>query len=110
MVIDHLGLPGVSAEADRAVLTLARHEHVWVKASAPYRSADAERMLNRILGDIGRDRLLWGSDWPWTRHEQGRTYAGCLDWLRDQVDKETFDAVTAHNPAKLLNWSPAPFR
>src|SRR5207302_9881463 len=85
----------------------ARHEHVWVKVSAPYRSADAERMLNRILGDTGRDRLLWGSDWPWTRHEQGRTYAGCLDWLRDRVDKETFDAATAYNPAKLLNWSPA---
>src|SRR5207302_822606 len=32
VVIDHLGLPGVSAEVDRAVLTLARHEHVWVKA------------------------------------------------------------------------------
>ena len=108
VVIDHLGLPGVSASADRAVLGLIRREHVWIKASAPYRSpaGAAARMLDRIVAERGPDRLLWGSDWPWTRHESGRTYPEGLAWLRERVRDDVFDAATRRNPAELLRWSP----
>ncbi|GAB2962601.1 amidohydrolase family protein [Amycolatopsis acidiphila] len=107
-MLDHLGLPGSSAGAEHTVLDLARREHVWIKASAPYRSPTtaATTMLGRILAEAGPHRLLWGSDWPWTRHEHGRTYAACLTWLRERVDDQTFHAAVDHNPARLLHWSP----
>lgn len=74
VVIDHLGLPGRSAEADRCMLDLAARDQVWVKVSGTYRSAPgaAAGMLRRILDEVGPDRPLWGSDWPWTQHEPGR--------------------------------------
>jgi len=110
VVIDHLGLPGTSAEADHTVLDLAQLDHVWIKASAPYRSPHgaATTMLGRILTEAGPHRLLWGSDWPWTRHEHHRTYSACLTWLEDHVDHQTLPAVVARNAARLLRWSPAP--
>ncbi|PKV96436.1 putative TIM-barrel fold metal-dependent hydrolase [Amycolatopsis echigonensis] len=110
VVLDHLGLPGTSAEADRAVLDLAQLGHVWIKASAPYRSprGAATTMLGRILAEAGPHRLLWGSDWPWTRHEHRRTYASCLAWLTDHLDQQTLHAVVAHNATRLLHWSPEP--
>ncbi|WP_051166557.1 amidohydrolase family protein [Amycolatopsis orientalis] len=110
VVLDHFGLPGVSAEAERIVLGLACHEHVWIKASAPYRShpSAAAAMLERLLAEAGPHRLLWGSDWPWTRYEHEQTYAACLAWLRGRVGDEVFRAAVAHNPARLLHWSPVP--
>ncbi|MFD7580653.1 amidohydrolase family protein [Kitasatospora sp. NPDC059817] len=108
VVIDHLGLPGASEGADRAVLDLATRDHVWIKASAPYRCApDAPgRMLRRVLEEAGHQRLLWGSDWPWTRHEHSRTFAECLAWPAEHVDPSVLRAALTVNPARLLNWSP----
>ncbi|WP_425515637.1 amidohydrolase family protein [Marinobacterium ramblicola] len=49
------------------------------------------------------DRLLWGSDFPWTQHEAGRTYTGCInllrDWLGDGADK-----VLSKNAAKCFSF------
>ncbi|MFD7595575.1 amidohydrolase family protein [Kitasatospora sp. NPDC059812] len=108
VVIDHLGLPGASEGADRAVLDLATRDHVWIKASAPYRCAPGApgRMLRRLLEEAGHQRLLWGSDWPWTRHERGRTFADCLAWPAEHVDPSVLRAALTVNPARLLNWSP----
>lgn len=108
IVIDHLGLPGAAPESDRAVLDLARHPHVWVKISAPYRSPTgaAATMLDLLLHESGADRLLWGSDWPWTRHESHTHYSDSLDWLRTHLDPDTFRRTLADNPTHLLNWSP----
>lgn len=108
VVIDHLGLPGRSRDADRAVLDLARHDHVWVKVSAPYRSppGTAAEMLARVVDAVGPARLLWGSDWPWTRHEAGRRYRACLDWLADQLGADMAWIVVAENAVRLLGWTP----
>ncbi|MER7846086.1 amidohydrolase family protein [Kitasatospora sp. NPDC096077] len=115
VVIDHLGLPGASGaseEADRTVVDLAGRDHVWLKVSAPYRCAPgrAARMLRLVLAEAGHRRLLWGSDWPWTRHEDGRTYADCLAWPAAHLDPAALCAATVDNPARLLNWSPSPGR
>ncbi|GGU60850.1 hydrolase [Streptomyces albospinus] len=115
VVLDHLGLPDGGnrpTDADRTVLALARRDHVWVKVSAPYRSprGAATTMLGRLAAEAGTARLVWGSDWPWTRHESGRGYADCLGWLRARVSPETFRAIAADNPARLFNWSAAPGR
>ncbi len=105
VVIDHLGLPGAAPEADQLVLDLARHDHIWVKVSAPYRSprAAAAAMLARLLDEAGTARLLWGSDWPWTRHETGRDYADCLRWPADHIDGAALRTILTHNPSRLID-------
>jgi predicted TIM-barrel fold metal-dependent hydrolase len=41
----------------------------------------AERAVPLLIERFGADRLLWGSDCPWTQHEEGRSMHGAMDWL-----------------------------
>ena len=82
LVIDHLGLPAdpdlVREPVFRAIAEAENLCQIWIKISAPYRSrasVDHVRALARLLGP---ERLVWGSDWPWTRHEAGRDFGSLL--------------------------------
>lgn len=83
VIIDHLG-----RMADVAPLVaLGKREHVWFKASAPYRWPDvaaAERLVGDLVARTGGERLLWGSDWPFTQHESEVTYAGMVAALAER--------------------------
>lgn len=77
VVIDHLGRTDDIATMRR----LGERDHVWLKVSAPYRWTDvegAERLVRELLGSTGGRRLLWGSDWPFTQHEDEVTYVGMV--------------------------------
>ncbi|ODV41355.1 hydrolase [Cupriavidus sp. UYMMa02A] len=89
VVLDHFGRPGEGGARDAvfevAAQMLARRQ-VWVKLSAPYRLPPATdwRSLARTWSQtVGHERLLLGSDWPWTNHES---------------------AVRADESAALFNW------
>lgn len=83
VVLDHFGRPGSAGIADAifAVATAVRARRpVWVKISAPYRLPSPQESPQESPHDwpalaqawreiVGDDRLLWGSDWPWTNHE-----------------------------------------
>jgi predicted TIM-barrel fold metal-dependent hydrolase len=80
VVVDHFGRPddvmGVDDPGFRYLLAQGRTRRVWSKLSAAYRngnagrgSAMAPRAAQLLLEHLGPDRLLWGSDWPHTRHE-----------------------------------------
>jgi predicted TIM-barrel fold metal-dependent hydrolase len=81
VVIDHLGRPdpdlGTVCRGFATLLGLARDPRVHVKLSAPYRLGrlDLKGATRALLDAYGPDRLVWGSDWPWTQHEAGRDYA-----------------------------------
>ena len=111
IVIDHFGLPKtVSPTECEGFQSLIndRHSGICVKISAPYRvfpqlpSDQAARecgKLARILLDaIGPERLIWGSDWPWTKYETGHSYEMCLKWTTDWY--RGVDAI----PESLPNW------
>ncbi|WP_427307367.1 amidohydrolase family protein [Cupriavidus sp. H39] len=75
VVLDHFGRPGSAGIADAifgvAAAVRARRP-VWVKISAPYRLPsphDWPALAQAWREIVGDDRLLWGSDWPWTNHE-----------------------------------------
>lgn len=109
VVIDHLGLPvdpdPLAHHGFRQVLDAGRDGRTWVKLSAPYRSpvADLRPHARALLEKLGSERLVWGSDWPWTRHEDKHDYRQTLDWLRDWVsDERDIEAIIDTAPRTLF--------
>lgn len=106
LVIDHLGLPQPELpETVQAVLRLAELEHVWVKISAPYRSSygQAEKMFSGLLEQGSAERLVFGSDWPFTRHEEN-TYEDMLAWARAVAGDHLLCGMMSTNASSLLEW------
>ncbi|MEU1803033.1 amidohydrolase family protein [Streptomyces sp. NPDC019937] len=111
VVIDHLGLPALpslSYPGSGALFRLLAAPHVWVKAAAPYRSAPraATAMLRSLLRTGAVERMVWGSDWPWTRHEEGRVYGTTLTWLTAELSATETQRILCANPVRLFGWTP----
>jgi predicted TIM-barrel fold metal-dependent hydrolase len=106
LVFDHFTLPGarpgIDSNAIRQLLDRAVRRPVYVKLSGPYRlevasasRPDADAIVGNyahfLLENLGADRLLWGSDWPWTNHEAGRSYAATVRdidaWIPGSEDR-----------------------
>lgn len=86
VVIDHFGRPdaavgGVASAEFSRLLQQATRYGLFFKISAPYRSPGLQvrKAFDAIAAAVGENRLLWGSDWPWTQHEDRIDYAG---WCR----------------------------
>lgn len=92
--VDHFARADVSAAPEEsgfaALAELADQENVLVKASSvpyvsdeafPYR--DAHDHVRWLLAEFGRDRVAWGSDYPYV--SDMASYPETIDWL-DRVD------------------------
>ena len=109
VVLDHFGRPA-STHADdptfRAVTArlAAGSAAVYVKLSGAYRLGGLDpRALAGIWRDLlGSRRLLWGSDWPCTNHEDRADYPALLGalggWLEDPAEQRQ---VLLDNPLAL---------
>lgn len=109
IVIDHFGrtpAPHESGGFD-ALLGVAQRKDVWFKFSAPYRFGnEAARDCARMLVDtVGTDRIVWGSDWPWTQFEGRHSYADSLGWLAGWVGEDKVRDVLTTNAARLLRFT-----
>ena len=96
IVVDHFGLPSPTqpqlCDGLRGLLD-APKSRLWVKASAPYRvfeglaareaAARCAPIYGLLAEALGEERLLWGSDWPWTRFASVGDYATTRRWLED---------------------------
>lgn len=107
--IDHFGSPdpalGVACPGFRCVLDALAAGRTWVKLSAAYRIGGVERgrtFAAALLAAGGAGRLVWGSDWPWTQNEAGRSYRECLDWLAAWVPDERQRAMILGPTAATL--------
>ena len=93
IVLDHLGLvtdikncTGLKTILDQPA------ERLWIKKSATYRlnfpgnELELKKhvsQLTRLYRDhIGEDRILWGSDWPFTQHEHIISYKEMVDFRK----------------------------
>lgn len=84
IVIDHLGLVSdIQTCGGLKTIVGLPAEKLWVKNSAPYRIAVQPTVktekyfdeLIRIYTDyLGAERLVWGSDWPFTQFEASVSY------------------------------------
>lgn len=78
VVLDHFAMiPTDAAPEDprvQSVLALVREGPCHVKLSAPYRIAGGDVCaLARVLVETRPHRILWGSDWPHTNREPGKS-------------------------------------
>jgi predicted TIM-barrel fold metal-dependent hydrolase len=102
VVIDHFGRPDPHAGADdpgfKYLLSIAGTGRVWVKLSAAYRSAMNDsgvtvgtHLASALLDAYTPERLVWGSDWPHTQHQQLTDYDAtrrALDqWVPDVAQR-----------------------
>lgn len=107
IVIDHYGLVTSVDQCPGMNTILAQPpEKLWIKMSAPYRlkhylSDNNEHSQNIFLHSLykvfssflGDDRLVWGSDWPFTQFEDNVSYG---DMVRmnsvETSDRTAFDS------------------
>ncbi|MEP9379147.1 amidohydrolase family protein [Aquabacter sp. CN5-332] len=122
VVIDHFGRASAAAGLDQPglpeLLDLVRGGNVYVKLSgARHVSSREDRSdvapLARALIAAGRDRMVWGTDWPHTtrRADGSRTEIAPYEKIDDvaQLDllrgwcgsEEEWRLILAENPARL---------
>lgn len=110
VLVDHFGRtpPGDSSGGFESLLSAAKTSaNIWFKFSGPYRFTDgaADVCAAAIVEAIGTDRIVWGSDWPWTQFEQHHSYAQTLAWLDTWVsDASVRQKILADNPARLFGF------
>ncbi|MFJ3487713.1 amidohydrolase family protein [Pseudomonas sp. NPDC090202] len=94
IVIDHFGRPdarlGLDQPGFREMLELACGGQLWMKVSGIYRlEGNAQENLDfaraampLLLDSFGAQRLVWGSDWPHTQHEERVSYTSVVEQLQ----------------------------
>ena len=115
LVVDHFGRPGPAPGDDEGFAWLLRSAstgRVWVKLSAAYRNwpdqrgSAARAAAQALLQALGAGRLLWGSDWPHTQHQDladyGSTQAALADWV---PDAEARRRILVDTPAALFRFA-----
>lgn len=115
IVIDHLcrAATGTACPGVRGVLRAAESGRIWVKMSAPFRCgapdwrAVAWPLARMLVAELGPERLVWGSDRPWTQHESGITYESTLAWLSEWVpDADARHRILGESAARLYRFVP----
>lgn len=105
LVIDHFGHPqagGAACPGFQAMLRAIDNGRTWVKLSAGYRLASpqvAQDCARALVAHAGRERLLWGSDWPFAAFEDSMRYELALEsfrqWVPDAEARRTIGGETA---------------
>lgn len=108
VVIEHFGRPDSVDSAGFKAIIAAAKGGAWLKVSAPYRMAPnvLRDALPHLLTHFGPERMLWGSDFPWTQHEEGRSMAGCMadcvTWMEQHgLSRDQRQAIVGGN-ARIL--------
>jgi predicted TIM-barrel fold metal-dependent hydrolase len=111
LVIDHLGRPSPESLDTHAqtLQSIVSRRPAYIKVSAPYRcNADAPGSFDAVsaalLKSVGSERLLWGSDWPFTQHESSQSYDAIIaDYKRVCSDQSMQEIMTRNAEALYLS-------
>jgi predicted TIM-barrel fold metal-dependent hydrolase len=102
LMIDHFGRPdprhGIYQPGFAALLELGRSGNAVVKLSGPYRASlqghpyrDVDPFIDAAIQAFTLDRCVWGSDWPFVRHNARVDYGPelvCVErWLSEERDR-----------------------
>lgn len=110
LMIDHFGLPASNDQLKSNLddlISKNKFSSIYTKISGAYRvfpqdsfeesAANCHKYAETLKEALGSDNLIWGSDWPWTRHEKGQSYTDCAKW-----GELWLGAEYATMPAELL--------
>jgi predicted TIM-barrel fold metal-dependent hydrolase len=101
IVLDHFGRPDPALGGDdpgfRRLSAAGPTGDIWVKLSGAYRCGGVDILSHAraLISAVGTGRLLWGSDWPFTRFEDVRRYSDGTTELQRWLDDAEQAAVTA---------------
>ncbi len=102
VIVDHFSRPdpstGLGQPGFAALLELGREHNAVVKLSGPYRSSregypyrDIDPFIEASINAFTLDRCVWGSDWPFVRHDSRMDYGPELAvvdrWLPDEASR-----------------------
>jgi predicted TIM-barrel fold metal-dependent hydrolase len=117
LVVDHFGRPdarlGLGQPGFAEWLELGLGAEVWVKVSGIYRLAATEQQnlefarasLSLLEQNFGPRRLVWGSDWPHTQHEQDINFKAVVEQLQAlQCSASLMHALTVQAPRELFRF------
>jgi predicted TIM-barrel fold metal-dependent hydrolase len=106
LVVDHFGWsnarldPGGHGMA--ALIRRCQQGQCWVKLSSGFRFEDPRTPIDhaaRLVGEVGTDRLFWGSDAPFVGDEAEMSYARAValfaEWVPDPATRAAI-GQTAH--------------
>lgn len=116
VMIDHCGRPepdkGVQERGFQALLELGRGGNAVIKLSGPFRYSkqswgyfDIDAFVAALIDAFTLNNCVWGSDWPFVRHDARIDYApmlACIKrWLPDAND---YRKVLCENPKRLFGF------
>ncbi|MFL9950653.1 amidohydrolase family protein [Paraburkholderia agricolaris] len=114
VVVDHFGRPdpqkGIRDPGFRSLLGYGKTGRVWIKVSGAYRCAApgsdfVREATGQLVEHFGAARLMWGSDWPHTQHEQVMNYGKSLSTLLEPgLDATAIDAILCTTPASFYGF------
>lgn len=117
LVIDHFGRPDARSGLDQPgffeVLELGLSGQVWMKVSGIYRlegtpqqNLEFARMALPLLAQsFGIGRLMWGSDWPHTQHEESVGFETVVDQLKAlECSTELMRALLVDSPRRVFGF------
>lgn len=106
VVVDHFGRPESSkCLGFKSILKHLASGRLWVKLSGWYRfDANSVNLMQQLI-QIAPENLVWGSDYPWTQNEDGRTYESCLHKLGEWCNDEYHKKILTKNPEKLFKFN-----
>ena len=115
VLIDHCGRPeladGPQAAGIDALLALADTGQAVVKLSGFAKFSgtgfpfdDTRAHVMRLWEDLGSERCIWASDWPYLRADYRLDYGTLLQLAASWFGLEQCQQMMWDTPAKLFNW------
>ncbi|WP_053144959.1 amidohydrolase [Pseudomonas sp. P97.38] len=117
LVVDHFGRPdarlGLGQPGFAELMALGASGQVWMKVSGIYRLAGTDRQnlefaqaaLAVLEQRFGPQRLVWGSDWPHTQHEEHVGFETVMAQLRGlECSASLMQALMVQAPQALFKF------
>ena len=106
IVLDHFARPLSNKYSTEFISLLSLGFNFYIKLSANYRFNDfkIDNFINTLVSTIGKKKLLWGSDCPFTRFENIWNYPKSIDLvMKNSLTKDLPEALDK-NAIELYDW------